>query len=872
MISEEIIVSASTIPGTRPIPDTDRFKPCHRAGYSQKNLPGAKSDASSKQTSASRAGEQSFLSVKLSHMVALMRNTLEIRDRSFGAKMYSTCFSAASAIDWLLINGYVDSRIEGQHLCQELLDSQVLTALTKVDGQLTDTNDLYAFTIDLQLPASHISTGVNPWLFTSHVKSNSIILSLPKASLLEAAINARDTKQIAPLLSELRQQTFYHLLFRNGGEWKERKRIDRHGNYILIEKPAVQQGNFNLLRSTREIGGDAEEVYRDLLIGDIQGVPIQGRARWEKRLSREEVLAVIEGISNEERIPFVKKLLDKKNKGSTSDDSTVILKEWRKLGGVYHGGHTYDGIPRGVRVIHRFMKSGSGFASARDLLLFQDHFRTDDGCYVIYEISVNGETPTSATTAVKNAYVRAEVLLCAYMLIPSGRDKCRFSMFCQYNDYQSLLLMLLKTKPLITCDVTGIRHIPLGERPSSADTPSTASEAIEPEIPEQPPAMSIIKKSAEEECPHEKVNLEDFQVQAILGRGGYGKVLHVYNTKTHKYYAMKVLKKDEIVRRRQVSRTKVERTILERANFPFITRLYYAYQTPYRLYMVMDYMQCGDLFTHLSHFGIFSEDRARLYIAEIVLALEHLHSMGIIYRDLKPENVLLGTDGHIKLADFGLSRYYNMNGDITVPINELRSYSYCGTEQYMAPEMLLRRPHTEAIDWWSLGILLCECLTGTHPFQGHSHHQTLNNIMNTASAPRIRGVSMDARSLILRLLERDPSRRLGSNELGVEGIKSHPFFASLDWNAVLRKEVNVPFIPHVDGPLDYKYFDRMIPGTMIVESVCSPQRPPTDMELQLRIRHEQERQAMENPHNHLRTRTPSMELDTRYIGFDYAYD
>lgn len=137
MISEEIIVSASTIPGTRPIPDTDRFKPCHRAGYSQKNLPGAKSDASSKQTSASRAGEQSFLSVKLSHMVALMRNTLEIRDRSFGAKMYSTCFSAASAIDWLLINGYVDSRIEGQHLCQELLDSQVLTALTKVDGQLT---------------------------------------------------------------------------------------------------------------------------------------------------------------------------------------------------------------------------------------------------------------------------------------------------------------------------------------------------------------------------------------------------------------------------------------------------------------------------------------------------------------------------------------------------------------------------------------------------------------------------------------------------------------------------------------------------------------------------------------------------------------
>lgn len=166
------------------------------------------------------------------------------------------------------------------------------------------------------------------------------------------------------------------------------------------------------------------------------------------------------------------------------------------------------------------------------------------------------------------------------------------------------------------------------------------------------------------------------------------------NVKTGKYYAMKVLKKDEIVRRRQVSRTKIERTILEKANFPFITRLYYAYQTPYRLYMVMDYMQCGDLFTHLSHFGLFSEERTRLYVAEIVLALDHLHSMGIIYvcfdfafheqRDLKPENVLLGADGHIKLADFGLSRYYNFKEDLKTPINELRSYSYCGTEQYMA--------------------------------------------------------------------------------------------------------------------------------------------------------------------------------------------
>lgn len=175
----------------------------------------------------------------------------------------------------------------------------------------------------------------------------------------------------------------------------------------------------------------------------------------------------------------------------------------------------------------------------------------------------------------------------------------------------------------------------------SADTPSSNSETVENEPMEAEHEPSVEEVVAPPVATHGEVHLEDFKVLALLGRGfvclfslnasGYGKVLHVYCAKTGQYFAMKVLKKDEIVRRRQVSRTKVERLILERANFPFITRLYYAYQTPYRLYMVIDYMQCGDLFTHLSRFGVFTEDRARLYIAEIVLALEHLHNMGIIY-------------------------------------------------------------------------------------------------------------------------------------------------------------------------------------------------------------------------------------------------
>lgn len=184
-----------------------------------------------------------------------------------------------------------------------------------------------------------------------HSFTSSVILSIPKASLLEVAINTHNIKQLASLLTELRQQTFYHLLYREQGEWKERKRIDRRGNYvlscvlshkqILVERPTTQQGNYNILRSTREISGDAEEVYRDLLIGDMPGQQISGRARWEKRLSREEVLCTMRRRVHEERIPFVHRLF--KTARPTAPSTTgasVILKEWKKMGGMARSAHT----------------------------------------------------------------------------------------------------------------------------------------------------------------------------------------------------------------------------------------------------------------------------------------------------------------------------------------------------------------------------------------------------------------------------------------------------------------------------------------------------------------------------------------------------
>nr|XP_009942427.1 PREDICTED: ribosomal protein S6 kinase alpha-2 [Opisthocomus hoazin] len=260
---------------------------------------------------------------------------------------------------------------------------------------------------------------------------------------------------------------------------------------------------------------------------------------------------------------------------------------------------------------------------------------------------------------------------------------------------------------------------------------------------------------------------------------------------------MKVLKKATLKVRDRV-RSKMERDILAEVNHPFIVKLHYAFQTEGKLYLILDFLRGGDLFTRLSKEVMFTEEDVKFYLAELALALDHLHGLGIIYRDLKPENILLDEEGHIKITDFGLSK--------EAIDHDKRAYSFCGTIEYMAPEVVNRRGHTQSADWWSFGVLMFEMLTGSLPFQGKDRKETMALILK-AKLGMPQFLSLEAQSLLRALFKRNPSNRLGAGFDGVEEIKRHPFFVTIDWNKLYRKEIKPPFKPAVGRPEDTFHFD-----------------------------------------------------------------
>ena len=200
----------------------------------------------------------------------------------------------------------------------------------------------------------------------------------------------------------------------------------------------------------------------------------------------------------------------------------------------------------------------------------------------------------------------------------------------------------------------------------------------------------------------------------------------------------------------------------------------------------MDFLRGGDLFTRLSKEVMFTEEDVKFYLAELALALNHLHSVGIIYRDLKPENILLDSSGHIAVTDFGLCK----EGV------EEKAFSFCGTVEYMAPEVVNRRGHDFSADWWSFGVLMYEMLTGRLPFQGEDRKQTMNQILK-AKLGMPTFLSPEAQSLLRALFKRNPTNRLGSGPNGIEDIKAHTFFSSIDWDQLVKKSVSPPFQPTV---------------------------------------------------------------------------
>ncbi|KAI9824077.1 MAG: hypothetical protein M1832_002145 [Thelocarpon impressellum] len=295
------------------------------------------------------------------------------------------------------------------------------------------------------------------------------------------------------------------------------------------------------------------------------------------------------------------------------------------------------------------------------------------------------------------------------------------------------------------------------------------------------------------------LKIEDFELLKVVGKGSFGKVMQVMKRDTHRIYALKTIRKAHIISRSEVSHTLAERSVLAQINNPFIVPLKFSFQSPEKLYFVLAFVNGGELFHHLQKEQRFDINRSRFYTAELLCALECLHGFNVIYRDLKPENILLDYSGHIELCDFGLCKLDMKDED--------RTNTFCGTPEYLAPELLLGQGYTKTVDWWTLGVLLYEMLTGLPPFYDENTNEMYRKILSEPlhfPGPEI--VPPSARDLLQKLLDRDPQRRLGNN--GASEIKAHPFFHAIDWRKLLQRKYEPTFKPNVADALDTANFDR----------------------------------------------------------------
>ncbi|KAK0618262.1 kinase-like domain-containing protein [Bombardia bombarda] len=295
-----------------------------------------------------------------------------------------------------------------------------------------------------------------------------------------------------------------------------------------------------------------------------------------------------------------------------------------------------------------------------------------------------------------------------------------------------------------------------------------------------------------------KMTADDFEPLRCLGKGTYGTVLLVKQRATGRLFAQKQFKKASlVVHKKLIEQTKTERQILESVNrHPFVVKLFYAFQDQEKLYLILEYGQGGELFTHLSTEKMFPEQTAAFYMAEMVLALSHLHgTLGVVYRDLKPENCLLDAEGHLLLTDFGLSKVAVDRDEQGDTCN-----SILGTVEYMAPEVIQGKKYGKAVDWWSFGALGYDLMTGNPPFRGQNTAKIQENIVKQKLVmPYFLGP--DAKDLLTRLLRKDPAKRLGSNmPKDLATIKKHRFFRKVDWKRLETRELEPPIQPFITDP------------------------------------------------------------------------
>jgi len=316
-------------------------------------------------------------------------------------------------------------------------------------------------------------------------------------------------------------------------------------------------------------------------------------------------------------------------------------------------------------------------------------------------------------------------------------------------------------------------------------------------IIERTRAMSFIDPKRPQPC---DISLTDFDLLKVLGKGTFGKVMLVRQKSTSSVFAMKVLKKDVVLEKGELVHTLTENSVLAKCSHPFLTSLKYSFQTPDHLFFVMEYVNGGELFMHLRKSKVFSEERVRFYGAEITLAITYLHDSGIVYRDLKLENILLDQEGHIKITDFGLSKEEMTFGATTT--------TFCGTPEYLAPEVLEDSEYGRAVDWWGLGVIMFEMMTSKLPFTAPpgDWDRLFHNVLtqDVVYPPTLSPLATD---LLSKLIVKNPQHRLGGGPRDGLEVLEHPFFASLDLQRLKQRDVAPPFVPVVTSDTDVSNFD-----------------------------------------------------------------
>nr|UAD82013.1 serine/threonine-protein kinase [Dugesia japonica] len=370
------------------------------------------------------------------------------------------------------------------------------------------------------------------------------------------------------------------------------------------------------------------------------------------------------------------------------------------------------------------------------------------------------------------------------------------------------ILCLNKPKPF-TFLIRGLQQTTVVERLFFVESESVRAEWIEAielvarELKPEPASITVLHVNLAENVdlevsrrPVKRYGLQDFQLLALLGKGTFGKVILCKEKETGMFYAMKILKKAVLIEKDEVEHTKTESRVLQQFRHPFMTQLKYSFTTSDCLCFVMEYVNGGEIYYHLSKARKFTEERTKFYAAEILLAIGYLHSQNVIYRDLKLENLLLDCEGHIKLTDFGLCKEEMCYGAFTK--------TFCGTPEYLAPEVLLDNDYSRSVDWWGLGVVMYEMMCGRLPFYS-TDHEILFELILQENIMLPSHITSSAQDILSRLLIKNPNERLGGGAQDAIEIMVHPFFENIDWDLLIKKKISPPWVPNVVDERDTKY-------------------------------------------------------------------